>query len=113
MTDPECAVAGVQLVDDQTSHTLLLFLSFLLLSFVGGAIAIAGAMPPDPSVHWPGHSWIHFMKRLHVIFSIGCFLMNLCACFFSVFALHRTLAGGFDMRGRSAAMEEPSDIPCG
>jgi len=103
MTDPECAVAGVQLVDDQTSHTLLLFLSFLLLSFVGGAIAIAGAMPPDPSVHWPGHSWIHFMKRLHVIFSIGCFLMNLCACFFSVFALHRTLAGGFDMRGRSAA----------
>ena len=87
---------------DYASNTMLLFTSFLLLSCVGAAVAIGGAMPPDPSVHWPGHSWIHFMKRLHVIMSIGCFLMNLCACFFSVFALHRTLAGGFDTRATSA-----------
>jgi len=93
---------GPELVD-YAGSAMLLFTSFLLLSFVSAAIAIGGVNPPDPSVHWPGHSWIHFMKRLHVIMSIGCFLMNLCACFFSIFALHRTLAGGFDTRGRSAA----------
>lgn len=91
-----------ELVDFAT-NTMLIFASFLVICFVGGAIAITGAEPPNPSVHWPGHSWIHFMKRLHVIMSIGCFLMNLCACFFSIFALHRTLAGGFDTRARSAA----------
>jgi hypothetical protein len=89
-------------VADFASQAMLLFTSFLFLSFVGATIAIGGSMPPDPSVHWPGHAWIHFMKRLHVIMSIGCFLMNLCALFFSIFALHRTLAGGFDTRGRSA-----------
>ena len=43
------------------------------------------------------------MKRLHVIMSIGCFLMEVRASFFSLFALHRTLAGGFDMRASSTA----------
>lgn len=106
---PTCApaAAGCQgccgpEVADFAAQAMLLFTSFLFLSFVGATVAIGGSMPPDPSVHWPGHSWIHFMKRLHVIMSIGCFLMNLCACFFSIFALHRTLAGGFDTRGRWA-----------
>jgi len=76
-------------------------MSFMLLSAVAATVAMLGCMPPNPSVHWPGHSWIHFMKRLHVIMSIGCFLIELCACFFAIFALHRTLAGGFSTHATS------------
>jgi len=36
-----------------------------------------------------------------VIMSIGCFLIELCAFFFAVFALHRILAGGFDTHATS------------
>ena len=43
------------------------------------------------------------MKRLHVIMSIGCFLIEMCATFFSLFALHRVLAGGFDTHADSTA----------
>ena len=80
-----------------------LFFSFLVLSCAAGIAALAGCTPPDPSVHWPGHSWIHFMKRFHVVLSIGCFLMQLCASFFSLFALHRVLAGGFNTVSHSTA----------
>ena len=88
---------------DCSAEAERLFLSFLILSVGCGGLALYGIVPPDPAVHWPGHKWIHFMKRLHVIMSIGCFLMEVCASFFSLFALHRTLAGGFDMRASSTA----------
>ena len=90
-------------VEDRSVNAMLLFASFLVLSCAASVVAILGGAPPDPSVHWPGHSWIHFMKRFHVVLSIGCFLMELCAFFFSVFALHRTLAGGFDTHAASTA----------
>ena len=80
-----------------------LFGSFLVLSVGCGLVALYGAEPPNPSVHWPGHGWIHFMKRVHVIMSIGCFLIEVCATFFSLFALHRVLAGGFDTHATSTA----------
>ena len=35
--------------------------------------------------------------------SIGAFLIEVCAMFFSLFALHRVLAGGFDPRAHSTA----------
>ena len=82
----------------------LIFASSALCCAVAAYIAISGSNPPDPSVHWPGHSWIHFMKRLHVIMSIGCFLIELCALFFSIFALHRVLAGGFDAQHASSTI---------
>ena len=80
-----------------------LFVSFLVLSVMTAVTALSGTTPPDPSVHWAGHRWIHMMKRLHVITSIGCFLMEVCCMFFSLFALHRVLAGGFDTRASSTA----------
>uniref|UniRef100_A0A7S0JJE5 Uncharacterized protein n=1 Tax=Calcidiscus leptoporus TaxID=127549 RepID=A0A7S0JJE5_9EUKA len=86
---------------DHAGNVEALFTSLLILSAVAATIAMLGCMPPNPSVHWPGHSWIHFMKRLHVIMSIGCFLIEFSACFFAIFALHRTLAGGFDTRAAS------------
>ena len=88
---------------DCSSEMERLFASFLLLSTAVGGAALYGCVPPDPAVHWPGHSWIHFMKRLHVIMSIGSFLIELCAFFFALFALHRVLVGGFDSRARSTA----------
>ena len=90
-------------VGDRSGNAQLLFGSFLILSAASAMVAIMGCQPPDPSVHWPGHSWIHFMKRFHVVLSIGCFLIELCAFFFAVFALHRTLAGGFDTNATSTA----------
>ena len=44
------------------------------------------------------------MKRLHVIMSIGCFIIEVCASFFSLFAYHRVINGGFDARARSASV---------
>tara|TARA_B110001452_G_scaffold73471_1_gene59482 strand:+ start:189 stop:1094 length:906 start_codon:yes stop_codon:yes gene_type:complete len=79
------------------------FVSCLCISVFVGMAAIKGCVPPDPSVHWPGHAWVHFMKRLHVIMSIGSFLLELCAAFFAIFGLHRTLTGGFDTRAVSTA----------
>ena len=90
-------------VPTRADDAVLYFVSFGVLSLLVSGAAIAGCVPPDPTVHWPGHQWIYFMKRLHVIMSIGCFLMEVCASFFSLFALHRTLAGGFDMRASSTA----------
>ena len=90
-------------VPTRADDAVLYFISFGVLSLLVSGAAIAGCVPPDPTVHWPGHQWIYFMKRLHVIMSIGCFLMEVCASFFSLFALHRTLAGGFDMRASSTA----------
>ena len=81
-----------------------LFLSFLVLSVGCGGLALYGVVPPDPAVHWPGHKWIHFMKRLHVIMSIGCFIIEVCASSFSLFALHRVINGGFDTRARAASI---------
>ena len=83
---------------------IAVFVSFLVLSITMLACSVVGAFPPNPAVHWPGHSWIHFMKRLHVILSIGCFLTELCSAFFSLFAIHRILFGGFDMRAQSPAI---------
>lgn len=80
-----------------------IFGSYMFFSMLIGGAALYGCVPPDPAVHWPGHSWIHFMKRVHVILSIGCFLIEMCAAFFSLFALHRVLAGGFNARASSAA----------
>ena len=88
---------------DRSRETELIFASFLVLALSCGLMALYGAEPPDPAVHWPGHKWIHFMKRLHVIMSIGCFLIEVCATFFALFALHRVLAGGFDVRAESTA----------
>jgi hypothetical protein len=82
-----------ELLTDQVYNAQALFISYMVLSFVAASGAIFGCLPPNPSVHWPGHSWIHFMKRLHVIMSVGCFLLELSSCFFAIFALHRTLAG--------------------
>ena len=90
-------------VPTRADDAVLYFISFGVLSLLVSLAAISGSIPPDPTVHWPGHQWIYFMKRLHVIMSIGCFLMEVCASFFSLFALHRTLAGGFDMRASSTA----------
>ena len=70
---------------DRSRETELIFASFLVLALSCGLMALYGAEPPDPAVHWPGHKWIHFMKRLHVIMSIGCFLIEVCATFFSLF----------------------------
>ena len=88
---------------DQSAAAQSLFCSFLVLSLLGSIVAVAGAAPPDPAVHWPGHRWIHFMKRLHVVFSQGSFMIFLCSFFFSLFALHRLLVGGFDTRASSCA----------
>lgn len=88
---------------DRSASAERLFASFLVCSIFTALVAAYGWQPPDPSVHWPGHSWIHFMKRLHVIMSIGAFLIEVCAMFFSLFALHRVLAGGFDPRAHSTA----------
>ena len=88
---------------DRSRETELIFASFLVLALSCGLMALYGAEPPDPAVHWPGHKWIHFMKRLHVIMSIGCFLIEVCATFFALFALLLVLAGGFDVRAESTA----------
>ncbi len=88
---------------DRADDAQTIFFTYLVLSILMSCVAIGGSIPPDPAVHWPGHRWIHFMKRLHVIMSIGCFLMQLCATFFSLFALQRVLAGGFDTRATSTA----------
>ncbi|KAL1529512.1 hypothetical protein AB1Y20_000458 [Prymnesium parvum] len=91
-----------RLVDCRTD-VISIFVSFLVLSISMLLTAVLGARPPDPSVHWAGHSWIHLMKRLHVMLSIGCFLIELSSAFFALFALHRILCGGFDTYAPSAA----------
>jgi hypothetical protein len=88
---------------DCSQDAKTLFISFLVLSMLSGTAAILGVVPPDPAVHWPGHKWIHFMKRLHVIMSIGCFLVEVCASSFALFALQRILSGGFDTHAKSTA----------
>ena len=88
---------------DCSSEIKAIFISSLILSVGCAVAALYGAEPPDPAVHWPGHKWIHFMKRLHVIMSIGCFLIEVCGSFFAIFALHRVLSGGFNNRAPSAA----------
>ena len=40
-----------------------IFGSYMLFSLLIGGAALYGCVPPDPAVHWPGHAWIHFMKR--------------------------------------------------
>lgn len=80
-----------------------LFASFFVVSIFNAVVAAYSSQPPNPSVHWPGHSWIHFMKRMHVILSIGSFLLAFCSSSFALFAFHRVLAGGFDARAPSAA----------
>lgn len=89
---------------DHAGEAERLFVSLLCLSIFCGSLALYGAEPPDPAVHWPAHKWIHFMKRLHVIMSIGAFLIEVCATFFCLFALHRVLSGGFDTRAPSTAI---------
>lgn len=88
---------------DHSAEVERLFASFFAVSVFTAVVAAYGWQPPNPSVHWPGHSWIHFMKRMHVILSIGSFLIEVCATCFSFFAFHRVLAGGFDTRAPSAA----------
>ena len=90
-------------VVDQKQDMVAIFVSFLVVSITMLACSVLGVLPPNPSVHWAGHAWIHFMKRLHVIMSIGCFLTELCSAFFSLFAIHRILFGGFSMQASSAA----------
>eukprot|EP00966_Prymnesium_polylepis_P167014 3860589-Prymnesium_polylepis.1 len=90
------------LVDCRTD-VVSIFVSFLVLSISMLLTAAVGAQPPDPSVHWAGHSWIHLMKRLHVMLSIGCFLIELSSAFFALFALHRILCGGFNTYATSSA----------
>ena len=81
-----------------------LLLTFLTLSLVVGGAAVSGMTPPDPAVHWPGHKWIHFMKRAHVVMSVGSFLIEVCAFSFSLVALQRVLAGNFNMYAKSPAV---------
>ena len=88
---------------DRSASAERLFASFLVCAMFTSLVAAYGWNPPEPAVHWPGHSWIHFMKRIHVIMSIGAFLIEVCAMSFSLFALHRVLAGGFDTRAPSTA----------
>ena len=88
---------------DRSFEAEKLFASFLIGSVCVALLSVYGMKPPEPAAHWPGHSWIHFMKRLHVIMSIGCFLIEVCASAFSLFALHRVLSGGFDARAPSLA----------
>ena len=101
---PKRAVAFYQGDHDCSHDAKSIFAAFLVLAMLSGTAAILGVVPPDPAVHWPGHKWIHFMKRLHVIMSIGCFLVQVCASSFSLFALHRILSGGFDTHAPSTAM---------
>lgn len=89
---------------DQAASAERLFTCYLACATCTALGAAYGWQAPDPSVHWPGHSWIHFMKRAHVIMSIGAFLIEVCAMAFSLFALMRVLAGSLDTRASSTAV---------
>ena len=88
---PKRAVAFYQGDHDCSHDAKSIFAAFLVLAMLSGTAAILGVVPPDPAVHWPGHKWIHFMKRLHVIMSIGCFLVQVCASSFSLHCIESSL----------------------